>query len=74
MQRKRNSALGKRIGSRVRDLRTGKSWSQAQLADKLECHQPDISDLESGKHVPQTETLMKLASVFEVAISDLLAN
>lgn len=73
MQRKRNGKLAEAIGAKVRVLRLSREWSQKELADRLAVRQPDVSDLERGHHVPETETLVRLANTFGVSITDLLA-
>lgn len=74
MQRPKNQKLGKRIGQKVQELRRAKEWTQAELAKKLGCHQPDISQMESGQHVPQTETLVKLSLVFQVSLAEFVSS
>jgi len=37
------------IRLRVRELREAKGWTQGELAEKAETHQPTISALESGR-------------------------
>ena len=36
-----------------------------ELAERVGCHPPDISDWEKGKNIPSVESLMKLARALE---------
>ena len=56
------------IGENVKYLRKTKGLSQAVLARKLGINQASISLWESGKTNPDTETLMKLAKIFDVPL------
>ena len=57
------------IGERIRALRSERGWSQDELATKISAagaHQ--ISRYENGKITPATETVVRLAEVFDVSI------
>jgi len=69
-----NKALGKRIGQRVKALRKVNGLTQAKLARMLGLQRPNISRLESGTHLPSILLIQRLADVFQVAISDLIAE
>lgn len=63
-----------RIVSRLRDER---GWSQTALAERLanhgfELHQSTVAKLEAGKRPIRVNELVALASVFNVAVADLL--
>ena len=48
----------------VRDLRTEKSWSQQDLADKLAVSRQTINAIETGKYDPSLPLAFKLAKIF----------
>lgn len=56
------------LGERLRRLRAGRGWSQAQLATKPGIHQKQVSGYERGIHVPQTELLIRIAETFGVSL------
>jgi transcriptional regulator with XRE-family HTH domain len=62
------------IGSTVRTLREMKQLSQEELARKASCRQPDISDLEHGRHEPTIKFLGRIANALGVSISVLLSE
>jgi transcriptional regulator with XRE-family HTH domain len=47
-------------------------WTQAQLAERLGCHQPEISELENGHHAPSLATVERVAAVLGVRPARLL--
>lgn len=56
------------IGDRIKKLRLDRRWTQIQLAKKINIQQKQISGYESGTQLPSTETLIKLAEVFETSL------
>ena len=57
-----------RICQRIKQIRTEKGWKQADLAEKLEVSQKQISSYETGYSTPPTDVLIRLAEVFEVSL------
>jgi DNA-binding response OmpR family regulator/DNA-binding Xre family transcriptional regulator len=62
-----------RIGARVRQARNALRWSLDDLAKRTGMHPPNLSRLESGKHVPSLETLERVAGALGVRVADLVA-
>src|ERR1700691_3298799 len=63
------------IGERIKALRSERGWSQDELSTKISAagaHQ--ISRYENGKIMPATETVVRLAEVFDVSIDYLLVE
>ena len=60
------STLQVTFGERVRQRRIALGWTQAELAARLDMHQPDLCDLEKGRHAPTLETVEKLAAALDV--------
>jgi len=60
------------IGTRVRQYREAKNWSQEDLAMRLDTTQTTISNIESDKNVPNSLLLNKIAKELEVDINELL--
>ncbi len=59
------------IGKRIKDLRREKGISQEQMAEKISLSRPQYSKIEGGKADITLSTLDRIATVFEVAITDL---
>lgn len=66
-------ARARRIGARVRDLRTARGMTSTQLAERSGMQRPNLSRLESGKHVPSLETLERVAEALDVPVARLVA-
>ena len=56
-----------KMGNRIRELRTSKSLSQEQLADKLGVTKQAISQMERGVRKPSMEMLDALCDFFNVS-------
>ncbi len=54
--------------NRVRDLRTAKEWSQADLADRLEVSRQTVNAIETGRYDPSLPLAFKLARLFKQPI------
>lgn len=60
------------IGRRMRELRTDKGLSQAELGQKLSVSQDTVSLWEKSKSVPPADIIILLAQIFEVSCDYLL--
>ncbi len=60
------------IGTRVRQYREARNWSQEDLAMRLDTTQTTISNIEADKNIPNSLLLNKIAKELEVDINDLL--
>lgn len=60
------------IGGKIVLLRNQKKMSQVQLATKIGITQESISSIECGKSYPKTETLIKIAEIFECSLDYLV--
>ncbi|MFA9413894.1 MULTISPECIES: helix-turn-helix domain-containing protein [unclassified Streptococcus] len=58
----------------LKTLRTQKSWSQDDLANQLHLSRQAISRWENGETSPDLDTLVKLASIFEVTLDELVTG
>lgn len=57
--------------NKLRVLRAGKKWSQAELAERLGVSRQAVNAIETGKHDPSLTLAFSLAAVFELKIEDL---
>ena len=62
------------IGHRIKQLRTLKKLSQKEVALELEMNQGQYSRIESGKVEPTLSSLNKIATVFDISLSELLKD
>jgi transcriptional regulator with XRE-family HTH domain len=60
------------IGNKIRDLRKRKNLSQTELGNLVGVHYIHIGKYEKDQQIPSTDTLKKLAAVFEVSTDYLL--
>ncbi|EKR62086.1 DNA-binding helix-turn-helix protein [Leptospira weilii str. 2006001853] len=60
------------FGDKVKKLRKEKGWSQDEFASKIGVHGRHIGKYENGSTMPNSETVIKMAKVFEVSTDYLL--
>jgi transcriptional regulator with XRE-family HTH domain len=70
------SDIGKRIGQRIRELRTQRleKWTQEDLAERAKISVSFLSMIERGERVPHVETLAAIATSLGVTLSELFAG
>jgi putative transcriptional regulator len=56
------------MNNRVRDLRTERAWSQAELGARLAVSRQAINAIENGKHDPSLSLAFKIAELFELPV------
>lgn len=56
--------------NRLRVLRAERSWSQAELADRLGVSRQTVNALETGKYDPSLPLAFRIAAVFGLRIED----
>lgn len=61
-----------RFGEKLKKYRLKKHLSQMELAEKIDLQTSSISHLENGTHSPSLETLLRLSSVLDVGIDEML--
>lgn len=59
-------SLRKEIGSKVRELRKGRRWTQAELAQRLDLSQGRLSEIERGDGSFSAEHLLHIFRLFNV--------
>jgi transcriptional regulator with XRE-family HTH domain len=65
--------LPKRLGNKIRVLRTRSGLSQARLAEKVDVSPEFMSRLERGLKSPALSTAERIAKTLGISISDLFA-
>jgi transcriptional regulator with XRE-family HTH domain len=70
------SEIGKKIGKRIRDLRTlrPEKWTQEDLAERARISVSFLSMIERGERVAHVETLEALSQALGVSLSELFAG
>lgn len=61
-----------RVGTRLKELRTSRGWSQQKVSDDVGCARNTLSDIERGKYLASSEILEPLADYYGVSLEDLL--
>lgn len=62
------------FGERIYALRKAKGLSQKELGALLDVSNKAVSKWETGAAIPKTETIIKLASVLDVSVEELLSE
>ncbi len=60
------------LGEKLRELRRKKDLSQTELGKLINIHYTHIGKYENDQQIPSTDTVKKIAEVFEVSIDYLL--
>ena len=60
------------FGEKLKKMRKERNWSQDALGVQLSTHGRHIGKYETGKVMPNAETLMKIAKLFQVSVDYLL--
>jgi transcriptional regulator with XRE-family HTH domain len=58
------------IGSRLRELRTERGLTQAELARQIGIQQSDLSRMEKGEYRVSLDNLFKILAVFDLDLAD----
>ena len=56
------------MNNRVRELRTERGWSQADLAERLDVSRQTVNAIETGKYDPSLPLAFKIARLFGQSI------
>ena len=59
------------LGEKISEVRKLKKMTQKELAERLNVSDKVISKWETGKSLPDVETMLKLSEVLDVSISEL---
>jgi putative transcriptional regulator len=60
--------------NRLRILRAERSWSQAELAERLEVSRQSVNAIETGKFDPSLPLAFKLARLFATTIESIFKD
>ncbi|WP_025126392.1 helix-turn-helix transcriptional regulator [Pseudomonas sp. PH1b] len=59
------------MNNQLRELRTLKGWSQAELATRLEVSRQTVNAIETGRYDPSLPLAFKIARAFELPIESI---
>jgi transcriptional regulator with XRE-family HTH domain len=62
------------IGSKIKELRKAKSWSQEDLAKEIGSSRIMIGKYERNDNAPSIEVLLKMARAFDVTVDYLIGE
>ena len=62
------------MNNRLRILRAERSWSQQDLATRLEVSRQSVNAIETGKFDPSLPLAFKLARLFETSIEAIFSD
>ena len=71
-QHRTRNALAHLVGSRIKELRVGRGWSERELAARLSLPPRYIKLYEAGKILPKSHTLYRLGLVFDTSAGTFL--
>ena len=57
--------------NRLKVLRAERSWSQQDLADRLEVSRQSVNAIETGRYDPSLPLAFRLADLFDLAIEEI---
>ena len=58
----------------IRTLRTGRGWTQAELAERLDVSRQTVNALETGKYDPSLPLAFRIARLFGAAIEEIFVD
>ncbi|HZQ17737.1 MAG TPA: helix-turn-helix transcriptional regulator [Terriglobales bacterium] len=60
--------------NRVRELRCGRGWSQAELADRLKVSRQTVNAIETEKYDPSLPLAFRVARLFALKIEEIFED
>jgi len=60
--------------NRLRVLRAARSWSQQDLADRLEVSRQSVNAIETGKYDPSLPLAFRIAELFDLPIEEIFVS
>ncbi len=69
-----DTELRKAFGTRVKQLRKQRHWTQKELASRLDIRYQLLNKYEGGQHIPPAETLIRLAEALQTSVDYLLTG
>jgi putative transcriptional regulator len=67
-------ALSGAMKNQIRQLRTERNWTQADLAIRLEVSRNSVNAIETGKYDPSLPLAFRIADLFELKIEEIFQH
>ncbi|MBU5363838.1 helix-turn-helix transcriptional regulator [Enterococcus devriesei] len=61
-----------KISKKIKEERLSKQWTQEQLAKEILVSKRTITNWETGKTIPDIESVIRLAKLFQLSLDDLM--
>jgi putative transcriptional regulator len=62
------------VENRLRLLRSGRRWSQQDLAERLEVSRQSVNAIETGKYDPSLPLAFRIAELFGLTIEEVFVS
>ena len=62
------------MNNRLKVLRAERSWSQGDLADRLNVSRQSVNAIETGRYDPSLPLAFKIAELFDLSIEDVFTS
>jgi putative transcriptional regulator len=59
------------MNNRIKILRAGRDWSQADLAQRLDVSRQSVNAIETGRYDPSLPLAFRIAELFELSIEEI---
>jgi len=69
-----DTVLRKAFGSRVKEMRKNRHWTQKELANRVDVRFQLLNKYEGGQHIPPADTLIRLAKALDTTVDYLLTG
>jgi putative transcriptional regulator len=70
---KKDCSKTRSMQNNLKVLRAIKSYTQQDLADKIQVSRQTINAMEKGKYVPSTVLALRLATIFETSVLEIFS-
>lgn len=62
------------MNNRLRELRAGRGWTQAELAQLLKVSRNSVNAIETGRYEPSLGLALRIAKLFRMHVEDIFEN
>ncbi len=66
--------MEKSVGEKLKECRTGRQWSQQELAEQLHVTRQAVSNWERDKTLPDVYMIKEIAAVFDMTLDEYMEN
>jgi putative transcriptional regulator len=60
--------------NRLKELRTGRGWSQSELGEHLMVSRQSVNAIEAGRYDPSLPLAFKIAELFDLKIEEIFTS